>query len=212
MNVPEHYAKVSRGFWNIFRAQLPADVQSTLPGTSDRYYESVHFAELALTIPPAEDQARYVNWYFSAHSAAYIGIFDAAKQDIERAHSHVKFSDTPLHKELRANSHANEFLYKDPVNASQLYRALRNLRIHFARDMAVLEVRPISSNQPHWYVQMLDPAAYRLLRNHPLTDQQLNQYNGYLHNETIMDVFGRMLGIIRENIVETSSLIVGKRP
>ncbi len=212
MNVPEHYARVSRGFWNIFNPELPASVQSTLPGASDRYYESVHFAELALTIPPAEDRARYVNWYFSAHSAAYIAIFDAARHDIKRANSAMKFEDTPLYKELTANSGSKEFLYKDPVNASQLYRALRNLRVHFGWNMTVLEVRQISSDQPHWYVQMLDPAVYRLLRKHPLTDQQLNQYNGYLHHETIMDVFGRMLGIIRENVVETSSLIARRKP
>jgi hypothetical protein len=108
-----------------------------------------------------------MNWYFSAHSAAYIGIFDAAKHDLERVHSHARFSDTALYKEMRATSKSTELLYKDPVNASQLYRALRNLRVHFGRAMVVLEIRRLVSDEPHWYVQNLDPSAYRLLRHAP---------------------------------------------
>jgi hypothetical protein len=160
---------------------------------------------------PAEDQARFINWYFSAHATAYIGIFDAAKYDVDRANSRVKFTDTALYKEKKATSKTPEFLYKDPVNASQLYRALRNLRVHFGHAMVVLEVRPLVSDLPHWYVQKLEPSAYHLLRHAPLTDAELNKYNSYLHTETVMDVLGRMLGIIRENIVGTASLVTGTR-
>ena len=69
--------------------------------------------------------------------------------------------------EMRATSKSTELLYKDPVNASQLYRALRNLRVHFGRAMVVLEIRRLVSDEPHWYVQNLDPSAYRLLRHAP---------------------------------------------
>jgi hypothetical protein len=210
MDIPKHYAKVSRGFWSVVEADLPADVQNILPITTDRYHESVHFAQLALSLAPDEHYVRQMNWYFSAHSAAYIGIFDAAKYDFERTHSNVLFTDTAVYKEMTATSRTADLLYKDPVNATQLYRALRNLRVHFGRAMAVLEVRSMVSNEPHWYAQNLDPSAYRLLRRAPLSDDEVNRYNGYLQMETVMDVFGRMLSIIRENIVETASSVTGK--
>jgi hypothetical protein len=210
MDIPKHYAKVSRGFWSVFDKDLPPAVEKTLPIASDRYYESVHFAQLALSLTPNENHAAEMNWYFSAHSAAYIGVFDAAKYDLKRAHSHAQFGDTPLYKEMTATSKTADLLYKDPVNASQLYCALRNLRVHFGRAMAVLEVRPLASHEPHWYAQNLDPSAYRLLRRASLSDDELNRYNGYLQMETVMDIFGRMLSIIRENIVETASFVTDK--
>jgi hypothetical protein len=156
MNVPTHYAEVSRGFWSTFHSDLPAATEMILPFASDRYHESVHVAELALAQSPTKDLARHVNWYFGAHAAAYIGIFEAAKHDIERAFSHLAFPDTPLYKEMKATSRTKETLCKDPLNASQLYRALRNLRVHFGRPMVVLEVRPLVADRPHWYIQDLD--------------------------------------------------------
>jgi hypothetical protein len=190
MDIPKHYEKVSHGFWSVFEAGLPSVVETILPVTSDRYYESIHFAELVLSLVPNEDHIAQMNWYFSANSAAYIGIFDAAKYDLERGHSHARFSDTALYKEMRATSKSTELLYKDPVNASQLYRALRNLRVHFGRAMVVLEIRTLVSDEPHWYVQNLDPSAYRLLRHAPLPDDELRRYNGYLQTETVIDLFG----------------------
>lgn len=118
MDIPKHYAKVSHGFWSVFEAGLPSVVETILPVTSDRYYESIHFAELVVSLVPNEDHTAKMNWYFSAHSAAYIGIFDAAKYDLERVHSHVRFSDTALYKEMRATSKSTELLYEDPVNAA----------------------------------------------------------------------------------------------
>ena len=44
----------------------------------------------------------------------------------------------------------------------------------------------------------------------PLTDDELRRYNGYLQTETVIDLFGRMLSIIRENIVETAAFVTGK--
>lgn len=182
----------------IYRLTEPATVQ----------YKQI--AELALSLLPTHDYVRQINWLFSAHAAAYIGILDAAKYDLERSHPHVKFSDTALYKETKATAKTTEFLYKDPVNATQLYRALRNLRVHFGRALAVLEVRSLVSDEPHCYVESLDPAAYHLLRRASLSDEELRRYNGYLQTETIMDVFGRMLSIIRENIIETSSSVMSR--
>lgn len=56
MNIPKHYLKVSRGFWGVFEADLPSEVQKTFPITNDRYHE-IYFAELALSLTPNEDLA-----------------------------------------------------------------------------------------------------------------------------------------------------------
>jgi hypothetical protein len=208
MDIPTHYSKVSRGFWGIFDSSLPRATCNTLPFTADRYYESVHFSELALSLAPLADRASHVNWYTSAHIAAYIGIFDAAKHDVESLHNRVRFSDTPIYKELRATSETTDSQYKDPVNASRLYRALRNLRVHYGLPIVVLEVRQLVSESPHWYIRLLDASEYGVLDRPPrLSEEELRKYHGYLQQETIMDMFGRMLGIIRANIIETATVI-----
>jgi len=207
MEVPSHYNKVQRGFWPSGNRSLSSAASGALPSVADRYLESVHFAELALSIPPDPEQAARINWYASAHMAAYIGIFDAAKSDVKKMHSHVKFEHTPLYKEMSASPHNKDFLYRDPINATKLYRALRNLRVHFAVPMIVLDTRELVSSEPHWYVRFIDPPTYSMLDRAPLTDLDLRKYNEYLHKETIIDVFARMLAIIRENIDETAKFV-----
>jgi len=66
MDIPKHYEKVSHGFSSVFEAGLPSVVETILPVTSDRYYESIHFAELVLSFVPNEDHIAQMNWYFSA--------------------------------------------------------------------------------------------------------------------------------------------------
>lgn len=139
--------------------------------------------------------------------SAYIGIFDAAKHDVQKMYPHLKFEDTPLFKEMRAGPQNQDFLYRDPLNATKLYRALRNLRVHFAVPMIVLDIRELVSSEPHWYVRLIDPPTYRMLERARLTDLDLMKYNEYLQKETIIDVFARMLGIIRENIDETAKFV-----
>jgi hypothetical protein len=207
MQVPNYYKTVQRGFWPSSKRHLLPSTQDSLPSTADRYLESVHFAELALSIPPEGKQAARINWYASAHMAAYIGIFDAAKYDVQKMHSHVRFEDTPLYKEMTASPQNEDFLYRDPINATKLYRALRNLRVHFAIPMIVLDKRELVSSEPHWYVRFSDPPTYRMLRRARLTDLDLRKYNEYLQKETIIDVFARMLAIIRENIDETAKFV-----
>jgi hypothetical protein len=207
MQVPSHYKTVQHGFWPSGNRSLLPVADAALPSAADRYLESVHFAELALSVPPEREQAARINWYASAHMAAYIGIFDAAKHDVHKMHSHVKFEDTPLFKEMGASPQNDDFLYRDLVNATKLYRALRNLRVHFAVPMVVLDKRELVSSEPHWYVRFIDPPTYRMLQRTRLTDLDLRKYNEYLHKETIIDVFARMLGIIRENIDETAKFV-----
>jgi len=176
MEVPSHYQNVHRGFWTVRDRTLPPKVCSALPRASDRYLESVHFAELALAIRPTQAGTKHINWYTSAHMGAYIGIFDAAKLDIKSLHQTADFNDTPLAKEERANPQTSDFQYKDPLNASHLYRALRHLRVHFALPIVVLEARPLVSSEPHWYVRLIDLPTYRQLRHAPLTDEELSGY------------------------------------
>jgi hypothetical protein len=210
MNVPSHYQGFHRGIWGILDNSLPAKACAALPSTADRYFESVHFAELAVAVPPTQAGFNRVNWYTSAHVAAYIGIFEAAKYDIKNLDTTANFKDTPLAKELRASSWNADLIYKDPVNASQLYRALRNLRVHFAQPIVELDVRQIVSDAPNWYVRLIEPATYRLLNHAPLKDEELRKYNEYLQKETIIDVFGRMLAINRENIIETANVVAAQ--
>jgi len=208
MEVPSHYKGVQHGFWPHFvRNALSPAALANLPSTADRYLESVHFAELALSIPPERELAARINWYASAHMAAFIGILDAAKHDVQQMHSSIKFEDTPVYKEMQASPQNPDFLYRDPINATRLYRALRNLRVHFAVPMIVLETRQLVSNEPHWYVRLIAPPTYRKLNKARLTDLDLGKYNEYLQKETIIDVFARMLGIMRENIDETAKFV-----
>lgn len=205
MTVPTHYKSVSRGFWASFDIVLPPAALTALPATADRYYESVHFAELAISLDPLEDHAARVNWYASAHMAAYIGIFDAAKRDLQRRE--IAFESSPLYKERNANPETSDPRYKDPINANHLYRAIRNLRVHFGISVVSLDTRQLVSDKPHWYISLIEPSMYRLLDYPRLTDLELRRYNGYLQLETIMDVFGRMLTIIRESVIETAAMV-----
>src|SRR6266478_3184019 len=207
MEVPSHYKTVQHGFWPSTNTSLTAAAHAALPSAADRYSESLHFAELALAIPPEGERAACINWYASAHMSAFIGIFDAAKHDVQKMHSHVKFDDTPIYKEMQASPQNADFLYRDPINATKLYRALRNLRVHFAIPMIVLDTRQLVSSEPHWYVRLIDSPTYRMLNNARLTDLDLRKYNEYLQKETIIDVFARMLAIIRENIDETAKFV-----
>jgi hypothetical protein len=207
MEVPSHYGAVHRGFWSYGIRSLSPLASSALPAATDRYSESQHFAELALSIPPAPKEAARINWYASAHMAAYIGIFDAAKYDVKKMHSRTRFEQTPLYKEMSASPQNENLHYKDPVNATKLYRALRNLRVHFAIPMIVLDTRKLVSNEPHWYVRLIDPPTYKMLDRSTLTDFDLGRYNEYLQKETMIDVFARMLAIIRENIEETAKFV-----
>jgi hypothetical protein len=75
------------------------------------------------------------------------------------------------------------------------------------KPIVVLEARPLVSSEPHWYVRLIDPPTYRQLRHAPLTDEELSGYNDYLRKETVIDVFGRMLAIIQDNIIETANFI-----
>src|SRR5690349_3836612 len=108
-DVPSHYRTVHHGFWPSGRRSLLAVAHSALPSASDRYLESAFFAELALSIPPNKEQLPRINWYVSAHMAAYIGIFDATKHDVKRLHPHVKFEDTPVFKEMKASPQNEDF-------------------------------------------------------------------------------------------------------
>jgi hypothetical protein len=209
MNIPSHYANVHHGFWAYADGGLPSFVSTTLPAAADRFLESVHFAELAVSIPPDPNLIDRVNWYSSAHMAAYISIFDAARHDISTLHKHVTFENTPVYKEMRANPNSSDPLYNDPLYSTLLYRSIRNLRVHYSVPIVVLECRRIVSDRPHWYMPLIEPSTYRLLKKAPLTDEQLNKYNAYLHKETIIDVFGRMLSIIREGILKTAALATG---
>src|SRR5258708_29324421 len=119
MQVPSHYKTVQHGFWPSGNRSLSPAAHAALPSAVDRYLESVHFAELALSIPPERQQAARINWYASAHMAAYIGIFDAAKHGVHKMHSYVRFEGTPLFKEMRASPQNEDFLYSDPINGTK---------------------------------------------------------------------------------------------
>jgi len=108
---------------------------------------------------------------------------------------------------MQASPQNADFLYRDPINATKLYRALRNLRVHFAIPMIALDTRQLVSSEPHWYVRLIDSPTYRMLNNARLSDLDLRKYNEYLQKETIIDVFARMLAIIRENIDETAKSV-----
>jgi len=207
MTIPVHYKPVHHGFW-IFAAKDPsAGMADVLPFASDCYLESLHFATCALAIPPAEQSLREINWYVSAHIAAYISIFDAARHDMKVRGGAIRFEATPLHKELTASSTASTPSFRDPVNANRLYRAIRNLRVHYGRSLVTLDTRPIVAEYPHWYFREVEPAQYRLLRNAPLSDDELCAFNEYLHKDTLIDVFGRMLAIIHTSLTETAAII-----
>jgi hypothetical protein len=209
MDIPNHYADVHHGFWAYADGGLPSSVSTTLPATYDRFLESVHFAELAVSILPDLALIDRINWYTSAHMAAYISIFDAARHDLSTLHGHITFEDTAVYKEMGATPNSSDPHYNDPLYANLLYRSIRNLRVHYSVPIVVLECRRITSDRPHWYMHLIEPSTYRLLRRSPLTDDQLNAYNAYLQKETIIDVFGRMLSIIRGSILETANLAAG---
>jgi hypothetical protein len=206
MNVPNHYRAFHHGFWSVLDGTLPPDTSAALPCTSDRFLENIHFAELAVSIPPDPVGTMHVNWYTSAHIAAYIGIFEAAKHDISSWSKSAKFDDTSLGKELRVNPHASDFAYKDPLNATSIYRSLRHLRVHFGWPIVLLDRSLFVSSEPHWYFRPIDLATYKLLKQSPLKEGDLDEYNAYLQRDTIIDIFGRMAGIIRQHIIETGKL------
>lgn len=206
--IPAHYKNVHNGFWSDGDFKISKSAQKNLSMVADHFFESLYHAKQAISFPPNKKNLKVVNWYTSAHMVAYVSAVDAIRLEVEQKYPNVNFKNTPLGKEFVASETTEDPFYKDPVNASHLYRVKRNMRVHLGESIiAFKKSNFFSSKEPHFYFKQIDFKKYAQTRNPLLNKSQIKKYNGYLEMDTIIDVFGRMLGILAENIEKTNEYI-----
>lgn len=209
--IPAHYKNVHNGFWSDNSFEISKSAQKNLSIVADHFTESVYHAKQAISFPPNKENLKFVNWYSSAHMVAYVSAIDAIKIEVKQKYPDVNFKHTPLGKEFVASETSEDPFYKDPINASHLYRVKRNMRVHLGESIIVFKKSDfLRSKESHFLFKKIEFKNYEQTRNRRLNKDQIKKYNGYLQMDTIIDVFGRMLGILAENIEETNKVICNK--
>jgi hypothetical protein len=213
---------VDHGFWDrVSDVAFPAEVESKMPRTCDRFYEALHFIRLIRDLPPLDDSVPRANWYMGAHLVATIAIRDAGEADFKSAKS-GSFKFMPLAREFFLGSEIPDCTGdRDPVAINRNYRLLRNLRVHSAVNVIALEERILEYElyagtpaRKRWFFHRITPEEHTMItqedRNHNrdselVTPSELELFNNYSEKRTVIAVAAQHLLTLSRVIEETAA-------
>jgi hypothetical protein len=203
----------------VHDAAFGPEVASLMPATRDRFCEARFFAQLAQEVSAGPDQSEIVNWFVSAHLAATIGIWDAARSDFERLDRMRDFKSSAVAREFFLRSDDSDPLFRDPLAMNRAYRDLRNLRVHHAKTIVILDTRvllddvtagrgtPLSSGEPRWYLWQISAEDLRLLRRCHLREAELPRFNEWVSSRPLATVLMQHLWVLHGVISDTATYL-----
>ena len=204
----------THGFWDQIKSfTFESATEQDLPRACDRFYEARYFLERLISIPRHEDFTAQANWHVGAILGAFISIRDAARADFGEA-SRSDFNRSDLGREFYLRSDDRNEIYRDPVAINRAYRDLRNLRVHQAIQLVVLEQRmltydlasdPADAPRARWFFRPIVPAEHDLLGDKKLlTPVEIQKFNTYHEKRTIVGSVSQHLRVMRGVISTTA--------
>lgn len=202
------------GWWRLLSAvSFDAPTHEILPRACDRFYEARYFAERAADTPCDLSRVSEVNWNLSAHVAAVLGIWDAARADCDSVGALDVFDQSAVHREFflsaGMNTPADE---RDPVAINRAYGDLRNLRVHFGVQLvdAIECVLPLdvgtnrAQPRPRWFLLEVSPQDLSRLRRPRLDPESMVLFNRWVGTRPLADIVAQHLYVLSFSLPKTA--------